>query len=167
AWSPDGTRIADISGQTDNDEIYIQNAGGSGRFQLTRLDGPRIGRPRWSPDGKQILFDASGDDGRSVFIIGAVAGAQPARVLLNASGASFSHNGKWIYFESRGQIWKATPAGANPQPISGMQGASQPVESADGKYILFRARRTFWRTPVEGGKEEEFRIPDQELMWAS
>jgi dipeptidyl aminopeptidase/acylaminoacyl peptidase len=109
-WSPDGTKIADVSDQSGSDEIFVSDAEGRNRVQITQLKGPRVGRLRWSPDGKTLLFDASSDHGQEVFTVPAAPGSKPARVLLNASNASFSHDGKWIYFQSRGQIWKATPS---------------------------------------------------------
>ena len=166
-YSPDGTKIANVSAQTESEEIFLQDADGKNRVQLTHLNGPHIGRVRWSPDSKQLIFDASSDHGQEVYIMGAVAGAQPARVLLNASNASISQNGKWIYFQSRGQIWKSTISGGNPQAIYKNRGAMQPVESADGKYLIFRTYRSLWRIPVDGGQEEEFIVPEHDLPWAT
>ena len=162
-WSPDGTKIADVSDQSGSDEIFVSDADGGNRVQITQLKGPRVGRLRWSPDGKMLVFDASSDHGGEVFTVPAAPGNKPARVLLNAGSASFSHDGKWIYFQSRGQIWKATVTGGNPQAIA-QQGGGQPVESADGKYIYFRSRRGIWRIPAAGGDEEEAFVPDHD-MW--
>ena len=162
-WSPDGTKIADVSDQSGSDEIFVSDADGRNRVQITQLKGPRVGRLRWSPDGKMLVFDASSDHGGEVFTMPAAPGNKPARVLLNAGSASFSHDGKWIYFQSRGQIWKATVTGGNPQAIA-QQGGGQPVESADGKYIYFRSRRGIWRIPAAGGEEEEAFVPDHD-MW--
>ncbi len=162
-WSPDGTKIADVSDQSGSDEIFVSDADGRNRVQVTQLKGPRVGRLRWSPDGKMLVFDASSDHGGEVFTIPAALGNKPARVLLNAGSASFSHDGKWIYFQSRGQIWKATVTGGNPQAIA-QQGGGQPVESADGKYIYYRSRRGIWRIPAAGGEEEEAFVPDHD-MW--
>ena len=162
-WSPDGMKIADVSDQTGSDEIFVSDADGRNRVQITQLKGPRIGRPRWSPDGKMLVFDASGEHGGEVFTMPAAPGNKPVRVLLHADSATFSRDGKWIYFQSRGQIWKATVAGGNPQAIR-QQGGGQPVESADGKSIYYRSRRGIWRIPTAGGDEEEAFVPEHD-MW--
>jgi Tol biopolymer transport system component len=163
-WSPDGTKIANVSDRSGSDEIFVSDADGRNRVQITQLKGPRAGRLRWSPDAKTLIFDASSDHGQEVFTVPAAPGNKPARVLLNASNASYSHDGKWIYFQSRGQIWKATVTGGNPQAIARQNGAGQPIESADGKYVYFRSRRGIWRVPVAGGDEEEAFVPEH---WGS
>jgi Tol biopolymer transport system component len=164
-WSPDGARIANVGDATGNDEIYISDAAGSNRVQITQLKGPRVGCLRWSPDGKTLLFDASSDHAQEVFTLTAAPGNKPARVLLNARNATFSRDGKWIYFQSRGQIWKATPGGGNPQALAPQDGAEQPVESADGKYLYFRSHRGIRRIPTAGGDDEEAFVPDHVLWW--
>jgi Tol biopolymer transport system component len=168
AYSPDGTKIATVSEETGSEEIFLQDADGKNRFQLTHMNRPRIGHVRWSPDSKQVMFEANSDHGSEIYIMGALAGALPGRVTMNAGQGSFSQNGKSIYYESRGQLWKAAADGSRPVELVQMRGGvAQPVESADGKYVIFRMRRSLWRVPVEGGEPEEFIVPDHDMFWSN
>jgi TolB protein len=69
AWSPDGRKIAFQSKRGFRKgvsqgvgEIYVMNADGSGKRNLTR-NPAQDGRPSWSPDGRRIAF-VSNRDGR-------------------------------------------------------------------------------------------------------
>jgi dipeptidyl aminopeptidase/acylaminoacyl peptidase len=61
-WSPDGNKIAFVSGRDNNTEIYTMNANGQGVDNLT--NNPALDEwPAWSPDGNKIAFhsERSGD----------------------------------------------------------------------------------------------------------
>ena len=53
-WSPDGTRVAFAIESVLGFNIYVMNADGSGRVQLT-TDG-NSNYPSWSPDGSRLVF---------------------------------------------------------------------------------------------------------------
>ncbi|HWC97102.1 MAG TPA: LpqB family beta-propeller domain-containing protein [Candidatus Sulfopaludibacter sp.] len=166
AFSPDGKRVADISDQSGDQEIWITEADGT-RTQITRLEGRRMTSPAWSPDGKMLLVVAHGQNGPEVFTVPA-AGGKTTRVLTDANDASWSHDGKAIYYSSRmgGEIWKVAADGTNPVEITKMHaGGNDPHESADGKYVYYRSRRSIWRAPSEGGEGEEAFVPEHDLMW--
>jgi hypothetical protein len=156
--------------ETGNEEVFIQDADGKNREQLTHMNRPRMGRVRWSPDGKLLIFDAAGgDNGGELFVMAAMPGAQPGRVAIQAGEGTFSMDGKSIYYQQRAQIFKAALNGSNAHLLVKRMGAFQPVESADGKYVLFRFRRGIARIPVNGDDPdpEEFIVPDQEMLWGA
>jgi TolB protein len=80
-WSPDGKRIAYQAGtppRVDHPEIWVMNADGTDRVQLTR-NRTRDENPDWSPDGKRIAFYSERTGNAEVFIIPAT-GGQARRV---------------------------------------------------------------------------------------
>jgi Tol biopolymer transport system component len=56
-WSPDGTKIAyEAPTGKRKPGIFVMNADGTARTQLTHLPQTRDENPDWSPDGTQIAF---------------------------------------------------------------------------------------------------------------
>ncbi len=73
-WSPDGGRIAYVSREAGNDEIFVYNIGSDTLTQLTRGGNPFIykQKPTWSPDGTEIAFKANdGTLNFQIWIMGA------------------------------------------------------------------------------------------------
>jgi Tol biopolymer transport system component len=169
AVSPDGKRIANVSDQNSEQQIWVGDADGiSPRYQLTNIPGMRLRHLRWSPDGTRLLYEARSQRGRETYKIEVKPNAKPVRVLEGESGASWSRDGKSIYYESQGQVWKAAADGSGARAITeSRRGGSGPEESEDGKYVYYRAWRTIWRVPVDGGKEEEVVVPEHDMVWSS
>jgi TolB protein len=65
-WSPDGSRIAFVSGDNQNTNIYLINADGTGLQQLTDSPGYNEG-PVWSPDGTIIAFWSDRSGNREIY----------------------------------------------------------------------------------------------------
>jgi Tol biopolymer transport system component len=120
AWSPDGTTLT-FMGQTpegtENYEIYVVNADGSGLRRLTNSPGPD-GWPAWSPDGERILFSSvrddcaysdeadcktSGDVGpfHTLYVMNADGSQQDRLSDVFAQIADWSPDGRYIVFEGR------------------------------------------------------------------
>ena len=71
-WSPDGTRIAFVSGRDGDPEVFVMNADGTQVRQPTDNDGVD-GRPAWSPDGTRIAFSSPSSSGNylEIFVMNA------------------------------------------------------------------------------------------------
>jgi len=70
AWSPDGSKIALLAG--DLDGVYTNIASVSvatGELKLLTSGVDRYGRPRWSPDGRQIVFDCEREDNSDIYVM--------------------------------------------------------------------------------------------------
>jgi Tol biopolymer transport system component len=121
----------------------------------------RSGSPRWSPDGRQIIYDSVAEGSADIYVINAE-GGQARRLTTDPSEdivPSWSHDGQWIYFcSSRSgslQIWKMPAAGGPAIQIT-KQGGFDNVESPDGRFLYYAKGRGvpgIWRVPVKGGAE--------------
>lgn len=69
AWSPDGKKIAFVSGKEDED-IYVMNTDGSKRTRLTdEVPGNDHWPPTWSPDGTRIAFTSDSPRGGEIYVM--------------------------------------------------------------------------------------------------
>ncbi len=71
AWSPVDNRIAFVSEETGNGDIYMLNLGGSALKRITVNDGNFDKHPTWSPDGTKIAFwsDRGFGGNRQVWVV--------------------------------------------------------------------------------------------------
>jgi hypothetical protein len=60
AWSPDGRQIAFVTWHDGTADIFLMNADGGGVRNLTQSHALELNFPKWSPDGKTILYSANG-----------------------------------------------------------------------------------------------------------
>jgi Tol biopolymer transport system component len=161
AFSPNDRQIAFQSSRTGLNEIWAANRDGTHQHQLTELRGSIAGFPRWSPDGRQIVFHSRQQSYPQLFLLDLPSGrARP--VTYNAVAElmpSWSRDGRWIYFGSvRGggdeQIWKIAAQGGSPIQLT-RSGGGAPLESADGKFAIYTKGDHLWRTAVTGGEEQQ------------
>jgi Tol biopolymer transport system component/DNA-binding winged helix-turn-helix (wHTH) protein len=166
-YSPDGKQIVFASGRSGNNGIWVCESDGS-KPRLLHSCGPYVtGSPRWSPDGRWIVFDSrscvAGANGNPDIYLISADGGQPRRLtddLAEDVVPSWSRDGNWIYFGSTRsggmEIWKTPVAGGQSVQMT-TQGGFEAVESIDGRYLYYtkgRGLAGLWRTPVAGGKEE-------------
>ena len=107
-WSPDGAKLVFTSSQSDDYEVWIMNADGSGRKRLTEMKG-WDGLARWAPDGARITFvaerrDAANQPYYEIFIMDAD-GANLKQLTDTASWSSPAGQPEYILKWNSVQTW--------------------------------------------------------------
>lgn len=150
AWSPDGKRIAFLSGaglSNSPRNIYVMSADGSKLTQLTH-DSADKNRVSWSPDGQHIVFDETDGTNGNIFIINSD-GLNRVRLIGDMPGVGdpvWSPDGSRIAFESNlhgsFQIYVMNADGSNVVQLTEDHGQDgNPVWSPDGSTIAFQSYR--------------------------
>jgi Tol biopolymer transport system component/DNA-binding winged helix-turn-helix (wHTH) protein len=143
AFSADGKRVAYVS--VPESALWVSNIDGSSeRFQLTRPEAIEAALPRWSPDGRQIVFmgRALNTDWRA-FIVGA--DGQGLRELIPGAAVGFdpgfSPDGKSVVLSvgdlgmTSNKISILDLATQKLSPVPGGDNLFGPRWSPDGRYI--------------------------------
>jgi hypothetical protein len=102
-WSPDGTRIAFLSGSVAGSAgLSVMNADGSNQTRLTNAYSYYDSPPDWSPDGSRIAFLSNPDNNYDIYVIDAD-GSNQTRLTNDPafdSSPVFSPDGTRIAFLS-------------------------------------------------------------------
>jgi Tol biopolymer transport system component/DNA-binding winged helix-turn-helix (wHTH) protein len=157
--SRDGKHIAFQSWRSGNPEVWVCDRDSSNPIQLTSFGGPSIGEPRWSPDGRRIVFDLRTDSGIPELYIVDLVGGPPRRFLTGTTEAAspfWSGDGHWIYFntERPHAIWKAPAEGGAASRLTAEgKDQSEPQEAMDGTRVFFYSGGNVWSASVNGGDE--------------
>lgn len=169
-FSPDGTRIAFTSDRGGGDNIWIMDASGANKRQVTSEDFRLLNQPDWSPDGRFLVARKHFTTGRSlgtgeVWLYHVSGGSGVALVekpnddfQKDLGEPVFSPDGGGIYFsrnvtpgntfiyaqDSNTDLFNVErydmETGERETVISGEGGALNPRPSPDGRYIAFVRR---------------------------
>ena len=169
-FSPDGRRIAFTSDRGGGDNIWIMNADGSDKRQLTKEDFRLLNQASWSPDGNYIVakkhFTTQRSLGTGEIWLYHVSGGGGVQLVKRASEALqkelgepvYSPDGKAVYYTrstSSGPIFEYAEdstqgafaierydleTGEVTTAVSGFGGAVRPQPSPDGTSIAYIRR---------------------------
>jgi len=146
AWTPDG-RLVFTSEEAGNGDIWIMNADGSSRRQLT-TDRRKDTGPSVSPDGKTIAFMSYRDGTESIWLMDIDGGNQRRFIHdMIERVPTFSPDGKWIYFggwrTGKACIWRMPIEGGDMENV-----VSEPsfwhAFSRDGRWLLYSDATGQW-----------------------
>ncbi len=169
-FSPDGKRIAFTSDRGGGDNIWVMNADGSDKRQVTKEEFRLLNEPSWSPDGRFVaarkhfttqrslgtgevwIYHVGGGDGY-------VAVKRKNEALQKELGEpAYAPDGKGIYYtrnaspgntfeyaqDSNGSLFEIDrydfETGETSTVVRGAGGATRPTPSPDGKLLAFVRR---------------------------
>ncbi|MET0624858.1 MAG: winged helix-turn-helix domain-containing protein [Pyrinomonadaceae bacterium] len=158
AVSPDGGRVAFISDRTGQQRVWVMDIEGGNQTPLT--PGEVRDRPRWSPDGRWLVYTSP----ESVLWRIPAAGGEPVRLTdMDARNPAVSPDGSLVSFEH----WdsETTNRSLMVVPLAGGEAARvldvAPTNpwasqwSPDGSALRFIDERdgasNIWRQPLDGG----------------
>jgi Tol biopolymer transport system component len=161
-WSPDGKRIAFVSGRDGTQELWTVSPDGSGAKQLTRSGGAKPFNPEWSSDGKDVLYYLErGDQKDQVWAVGAD-GTGAVNLTQDDAHNIFPGWGPdgTIVFSVKDAIVSMPRAGGRRTAIKGASGFWARV-SPDGTRIAWidKAGPTVWVARLAGDHVEGARKP--------
>jgi Tol biopolymer transport system component/DNA-binding winged helix-turn-helix (wHTH) protein len=175
--SHDGTKLVFQSDRGGESDIWVSDRDGENPVRMTALG--TASAPRWSPDDKEIAFEArsGAGDGKNDGIFVVKAGGGEARSVVqdgfNNRAPRWSNDGKWIYFGSNRsgawQVWKAPAWGGTAVQVT-RHGGFAAEESEDGKdlfYVREGSPASIWKMPVGGGDESEVDGAIHPVDWAA
>ena len=169
-FSPDGRRIAFTSDRGGGDNIWVMNADGGDRRQVTKEDFRLLNQASWSPDGQYIVarkhFTTQRSLGTGEIWIYHVSGGGGVKLVARASEELQKELGEPVYAPGGGAVYytrDTTPgntfvyaqdstqgnfaiekidlkSGQVTTVVSGYGGAVRPQPSPDGKLISFVRR---------------------------
>ena len=169
-FSPDGTRIAFTSDRGGGDNIWLMNADGSDKRQVTKESFRLINQPSWNPDGLSLAakkhFTTQRSLGTGEVWLYHVSGGAGVQLVKRASEAlqkelgepTFAPDGEAVYYTrnvTSGPIFEYAQdsqqsvfeierydlnTGEVTTTVSGFGGAVRPNPSPDGKLISFVRR---------------------------
>jgi hypothetical protein len=102
-FSPDGRRLAFISGADGSTNVFVMDLETEEVTQRTFIqDGRQISDPAWHPSGEWIYFGLLADEGRDLYRVGARDGEMEVALATEADERSpaFDAAGAYLYFSS-------------------------------------------------------------------
>lgn len=163
-YSPDGKHIAFVSDRSGAWEIWVCDTAGDDPVMLTHFGGAWVGGLSWSPDSRQIAFDAR-MDGRSALYRISLANPAPKRVgrdNFEERLPSWSDDGKYLIFNSDRSgaisLWEQNLVSGAVQKVGGQSSFYDAHELAsDGTWVVGGIDGTLWR--IQPGEATPVKLP--------
>jgi Tol biopolymer transport system component len=141
-WSPDGSMVAFTHARSPTaSSLYVVRADGSGLRRL--VHGPLPTHPRWSPNGKRLLYLNGKLTRRGLYVADIRTGVIKRLVdrVHYYSASGWSPDGSMISYVKQRRLYVARSNGTRRRRLSGLVVWGNPVWAPDGTRIAFESRR--------------------------
>jgi TolB protein len=136
------TQFLITSVRTGDTEIFAVNPVTGDAFNITKAPNSEERYPAWHPNGKQVIFTSNREDGKTYnYYIANLDGSNLKKISNLPKGsvaywASFTSDGKWIYFNEgdSSKIFRVKPDGAQQEEVTHGRDANI---SPNGKKLIF------------------------------
>jgi Tol biopolymer transport system component len=155
-YSPDGSRIAFLSGRSGSPQVWLARADGTEPRQLTRLEpgAVHIHGLQWSPDGRRLALAGTLSGKAGIHEVDAATGTLRPLVGDDADLPVYSPDGQWLYFRIARQraprIWRVSAQGGTPELIETLPGTALQFTPDGGTLVYARGVDVLMR-PASGG----------------
>jgi Tol biopolymer transport system component len=155
--------------------LWVADRSGAHARQITQ-SATYKSPPRWSPDGRRLVYASRSAEGAELMVVDADAGTAQtiASDPMSIVAPAWSHDGRHVYFGSHRsgswQIWSAGVDGGEPRAVT-TSGGYAAMESADGAFLYLARldRPGLWRRPTTTADGRDTLVTDaiQAEDWAN
>jgi len=145
SWTPDGKRIAFLSGKEGTPNIFWQMADGSGSVERLTTSEYVQAPGSWSPDGQLLAFiEENPTTGYDIWVLRmSDRKAQPfLRTPFNESAPEFSPDGRWLAYVSnesgRDEVYVQPYPGPGGKWQISTEGGTEPVWNRNLRELFYR-----------------------------
>lgn len=144
--SPDGARIAAVVGNN----IWVFDVARNTRARLTFDEKAESTNPAWSPDGKQVIYNAfSSESNTNAVFVQPADGSGTAKNLFDGNSASMSPNGKFLAYVFRSpktasDVW-ILPLQEGGKPFLAVEtlgSDTNPQISPNGRFLMYQTNES-------------------------
>ena len=156
-WSPTGDEIVfNAQRKATERDLFVRASNGSGTEQTLLADGISKDAMSWTPDGRFLLYRASGKTGNDIWVL--PVGGKPYPFIATPAQENygrFSPDGRWVAYTSNesgvDEIYVAPFPGPGGKFQVSSAGGTLPRWRGDGREIFYVAPdRTVTAVPVDG-----------------
>jgi serine/threonine-protein kinase len=149
-WTPDGQSVTFASNSAGFHDLWTKRADGSSQAKLQFSEKRNVFGPRWSPDGRWLIFQTGANEPGMGDIIGVRPGSDTTPVPLVATRFTevapvLSPDGRWLAYTSnesgRYEIYVVPfPSTGSAKWAVSTRGGTEPQWSHSGRELFYRDR---------------------------